>query len=140
MARPLRIEFPGAYYYIVQKSNGREKIFKKEEDCEIFFEYLRNAIIRYDLRLHSYLILPTSFHIMLETIDANLSKAMHYLNTGFTMRYNGRHKREGHLFRGRYKAFLIQPGEFLGYMSRRCHLEPVEQGLCHRPEDYPLSS
>ena len=140
MARPLRIEFPGAYYYIVQQANGFEKIFKSKEDSEIFFDYLQKAIIRYDLRLHSFLILPSSFHILLETIDANLSRAMHFLNTGFTMRYNALHKRHGHLFRGRYKAFLIQPGEFLCYMSRRCHLEPVNRKLAVLPEDYLLSS
>lgn len=140
MSRPLRIEFPGAYYYIIQKANGNEKIFKKEEDSAIFFEYLHNTIIRYDIRLHGFFIAPRIFHLLIETIDANLSKAMHYLNTGFSMRYNARHKREGHLFRGRYQSLIIQPGEFLCYMSRRCHLEPVIRGLTTHPEDYPLSS
>jgi hypothetical protein len=65
---------------------------------------------------------------------------MHYLNTGFSMRYNGKYKREGHLFRGRYQALVIQPGEFLCYMSRRCHLEPVLKNLASHPEEYPLSS
>jgi putative transposase len=140
MSRPLRIEFPGAYYYVVQKANGHEKIFKKEADAEVFFEYLRNTIIRYDIRLHGFALLPDSCELLLETIDANLSKAMHYLSTGFSMRYNAGHRREGHLFRGRYKAIIVQPGEYLCYMSRRCHLSSVDRGLAQKPEEYAFSS
>lgn len=140
MSRPLRIEFPGAYYSIIQKSNGSEKIFKENEDAEIFFEYLRNTIIRYDIRLHGFLIFPDAYLLLMETVDANLSRAMHYLNTAFTMKYNARHKREGHLFRGRYQSIIIQPGDFLCYISRKSHLEPVERGLAAHPEEYALSS
>ncbi|MCK5707600.1 MAG: transposase [Candidatus Aureabacteria bacterium] len=140
MSRPLRIEFPGAYYHILHKSNGNEKIFKGQEDCNIFFEYLHNTIIRYDIRLHCFVILPNAYHLLLETIDANLSRAMHYLSTGFSMKYNAAHRREGHVFRGRYKSTIIQPGDFLCYMSRKMHLEPLEKKLVTDPTEYPFSS
>ena len=76
MARPLRVEYPGAYYHVINRGNAGEVIFKNDRDKEKFLEYLAIAVERFSVVIHTYCLMSNHFHLLLQTPEANLSKAI----------------------------------------------------------------
>ena len=140
MARPLRIEYPGAFYHIIQRGNERKDIFISPQDRTKFYEYLSILHTRYKVSIHTYCLMDNHYHLILETKQPNLSNAIHYLNTSYTIYFNIKRKRSGHLFQGRYNAILIEADEYLHHLSRYIYLNPVRAGIVKNPIDYPYSS
>jgi putative transposase len=140
MARPLRIEYPGAFYHVTSRGNERKRIFSAKADYIQFKEYLKNAQEKYACRLHCYVLMQNHYHLVLETPEGNLSQVMQYLNGSYTGYFNHRTDRSGHLFQGRYKAILVEVDSYLLQLSRYIHLNPVRAGMVERPQDYSYSS
>jgi len=140
MARPLRIEYPGAFYHIVQRGNERREIFVTDQDRAKFYDYIAVMHSRYKINIHTYSLMGNHYHLIMETEEANLSRAMHCLNTSYTVYFNKKRKRAGHLFQGRYKAILVEADEYLHHLSRYIHLNPVKAGLVKNAREYPHSS
>ncbi len=136
MARPLRIEYPGAYYHITSRGNERKAIFKNKTDRNSFLSYLKSAYLRYG----AYCLMNNHYHLLIETPKGNLSKIMQHINSAYTTYYNVKHKRAGHLFQGRYKAILVDADAYAGELSRYIHLNPVRAGMVDMPEKYTWSS
>ena len=136
MARHLRVEFPGAIYHVNCRMLGdsRARLFGDTSEYERFIERLAERVDSYDVRLYLYCLMRTHFHLVLETPKGNLSQFMQSLNTAYTVYYNLRHDRHGHLLDGRYKAKLVEGGEYLLALSRYIHLNPVRiQALQRKP-------
>ena len=125
MARPLRIEYPGAWYHVTCRGNERRNIFRGDADRDRFLDILSTNLKLYRVELHSYVLMQTHFHLILMTPEANLRKFMQRFNTTYTVYFNRRHRRVGHLFQGRYKAILVEKEEYLVELSRYLHLNPV---------------
>lgn len=125
MARTLRLEFEGALYHVCARGNRRERIFADEKDCLRFVALLRESVRRYEVEIHAYVLLPNHFHLLAGTPKANLSRWMHWLMATYSISFNRRHKKSGHLFQGRYKSFLVEGGNYLLGLSRYLHLNPV---------------
>ncbi len=125
MARPLRIEYPGAWYRVSCRGNEERNIFRDDADRDKLLEILSANLKLYRIELHSYVLMQTHFHLLLMTAEANLRKFMQRFNTTYTVYFNRRHRRSGHLFQGRYKAILIEKDEYLVELSRYIHLNPV---------------
>lgn len=140
MARPLRIEYEGAFYHVIQRGIERRDIFKSHADKEKFLSYLKTSYLAYKAIFHTYVLMDNHYHLTLETPQGNLSKIMHYLNTSYAAYFNAKRKRAGHLYQGRFKAVLVQQDEYLHYLSRYIHLNPVRAGIVKSPVDYPHSS
>jgi REP element-mobilizing transposase RayT len=140
MARPLRIEYPGAFYHITSRGNEQKDIFKDVEDREKFLFYLESSVQRYSAVIHVYCLMSNHYHLLLETPSGNLSQIMHHINGAYTTYFNKRHQRYGHLFQGRYKAIIIDADEYAAELSRYIHLNPVRAGIVKRPEEYKWSS
>ena len=107
MARPLRVEFPGALYHVTARGNERRAVFRDDEDRHRFLATLEEASTEYGLRLHAFCLMPNHYHLLVETPRANLSRAIGWLQTTYTIRFNRRHRRSGHLFQGRFKAHIV---------------------------------
>jgi len=140
MARPLRIEYPGAFYHITSRGNERKNIFTNEYDFKKFLEYLEAANKRYRAVIHIYCLMSNHYHLLLETPLGNLSQIMRYINGSYTTYFNTKKQRAGHLFQGRYKAILVKADEYAGELSRYIHLNPVRAGIVNSPEEYKWSS
>jgi len=140
MARPLRIEYPGAFYHITSRGNERQKIFRSLKDRERFLTYLKSATQRYGAVIHVYCLMSNHYHLLLETPRGNLSQIMRHINGAYTTYFNVRLKRVGHLFQGRYKAILVEVDEYALELSRYIHLNPVRAKMVSRPEEYFWSS
>ena len=113
MARPLRIQYPGAYYHVTGRGNGRRRIFLDPRDQEIFLEKLSLSSEIYNVSLLAYVCMRNHFHLQVMTPEGNLSEFMRHFNISYTSAFNRRHKRVGHLYQGRYKAFLIDADNYL---------------------------
>ena len=126
MARPLRIEYPGAWYHFTSRGNERNCIFKDDTDRNKFLSILKDSLERYMVRLHGYVLMENHFHLVLHTLSGNLNRFAQRFNTAYTVYYNRRHKRSGHLYQGRYKAILVEKEPYLLALSRYIHLNPVK--------------
>jgi REP element-mobilizing transposase RayT len=140
MARPLRLEFKGAFYHVTSRGNLRDKIFFDDKDREKFLEILRRTKERYVYVLHSYALMENHYHLFLETPRANVSQIMQNINTSYTVYINKKHKRFGHLFQGRFKGIIVDKETYLIVLSRYIHLNPVRAGIVKNPEDYKWTS
>jgi len=140
MARPLRIEYEGAVYHVTSRGNERKDIYKSDRDREKFLEYLGIAHKRFNIIVHAYCLLSNHYHFVIETPFANLGRFMQFLNSSYTMYFNTKRKRNGHLFQGRYKAILVDKDNYMQELSRYTHLNPVRAKMEKRPEDYRWSS
>ena len=125
MARPIRIEYPGAFYHVTCRGNERKPIFRDDADRHTFLDMLNASLETFNVSLHGYVLMDNHFHFIIETHKANLGKLMQRFNTTYTVYYNRRHNRNGHLYQGRYKAILIDADEYLLELSRYVHLNPV---------------
>jgi putative transposase len=129
MARPLRIEFPGALYHVTARGNARQDIFLDDEDRQRFLGVLARGVSRFHLLLHAYCLMENHFHLVVETPEANLSKAMRQLNGVYTQAFNRRHKRVGHVLQGRFKAIVVDRDSYLLELCRYVVLNPVSMAL-----------
>jgi putative transposase len=125
MARPLRLEFEEAIYHITARGNRRERIFAGDADRARFLEMVARSLPRFEVELHAYVLLPNHFHLLVRTRRANLSRWMHWVMVSYTIWFNRRHDKVGHLFQGRYKSLLVEGGNYLLGLSRYVHLNPV---------------
>jgi putative transposase len=140
MARPLRIEYPGAFYHIINRGNAGESIYADNKDRYTFLEYLERAVERFTIVIHAYCLMTTHYHLIVETPNANISNAIQWINVSYATYYNRRHHRQGHLFQGRFKSILINADDYLLELSRYIHRNPVMAMITELPEDYPWSS
>lgn len=140
MARQLRIEYESAFYHVTSRGNQKELIFWDDKDREEFKKILKRTKERYGYLLHAYVLMDNHYHLLIETPKANISQIMQNINTSYTVYVNRRLKRAGHLFQGRYKAFIVDKENYLLELGRYIHLNPVRAGIVKRPEDYKWSS
>lgn len=140
MARPLRVQFPGACYHVTSRGNEKKFIYKSEKDREQFLSYLESAHERYGAIIHIYCLMTNHYHLVLETPRSNLSQILHHINGAYTTYFNIKRKRSGHLFQGRYKAILIEKDAYFQELSRYIHLNPVRAGIVEKPSKYLWSS
>ena len=140
MARPLRIEYPGAYYHVTSRGNERKAIFRGDADREKFLELLGRAVEEFYLRVHGYVLMSNHYHLLIETPKSGLNRALRYLNGVYTQTFNRRHRRVGHLFQGRYKAILVDKDSYLLELSRYIHLNPWRLKKSEDPFKYRWSS
>jgi putative transposase len=140
MARPLRIEYPGAFYHVMHRGNAGSDIFKSIRDREKFLEYIGKAVERYDIKVHTYCLMTNHYHLLIETPHPNLSQAIKWINVGYVAYFNRKRRRSGHLFQGRFKAVVVDADEYLKSLSRYIHLNPVRARMIEHCKDYPWSS
>ena len=125
MARKLRIQYEGAIYHVTMRGVERRTLFQDNADRERFLTQLSESTKEYSVRLYLFCLMDNHVHLLLETPQANLSAFMHRLQTAYTVYFNLRHKRTGHLMQGRFGAQLVQGDKYLRKLSRYIHLNPV---------------
>jgi putative transposase len=125
MARPLRIEKAGAWYHVTARGNERKNIFRDNKDRRHFLELVGQMAERFQVRIHVYVLMDNHYHVVLQLTETNLSRAVQWLNVSYSIWFNRRHGRSGHLFRGRFKSVLVNPEEWALALSCYVHLNPV---------------
>ncbi len=105
MARPLRIEFPGAVYHLTSRGNARQRTFLNNEDRKLFLETLFHVVTRYGWLCHAYCLMDNHYHLLVETPKPTLCIGMRHLNGVYTQGFNRQHKRVGMGVRSIYSCF-----------------------------------
>src|SRR3990167_5084236 len=140
MARPIRIEYPGALYHITSRGNEQKSIYVNDSDRRYFIALLEQTLKRFNWICYSYCLMDNHYHLLIETVDPTLSKGMRYLNGVYTQRMNREYSRVGHLLQGRFKAIIVEKESYLLELCRYIVLNPVRAKLVKMPEEYPWSS
>jgi REP element-mobilizing transposase RayT len=140
MARPLRIEFPGGLYHVTARGNGRQDIFADDTDRNRFLLVLTSVVSRYHVLCHAYCLMDNHYHLLLETPEANLSRAMRQLNGVYSQAFNRRHRRPGHVLEGRFHARVVDKDAYLHAVCRYIVLNPVRAELVTHPGQWSWSS
>lgn len=146
MPRRPRIQFAGAAYHIMNRGDQGDDVFRDDLDYRNFLKLLGDCSGRTGWRVHSYVLMPNHFHMLVETPSANLVAGMKWFMGAYTQSFNRRHGLHGHAFQGRYKAVLVQKGkgEYFETVSTYIHLNPARGGFLSKesPElaEYAWSS
>lgn len=140
MARPLRLEFPGALYHVTARGNARQKIYFDDADRHLFLDLCGREIGQQGWRCYAYCLMDNHYHLLVETPEPNLVAGMRRLNGVYTQAFNRRHDRVGHLFQGRYKAIVVDKEAYLLELCRYIVLNPVRAKAVRRPERWRWSS
>ena len=110
MARPLRIEYPGAFYHVMNRGQFRRNIFVEDKGRQSFLDLLADITRLWKVEIYAYCLIDNHYHLLLSTPTGGLSRAMRHLDGIYTQKFNRVHHRDGPLFRGRYKAILTKAG------------------------------
>lgn len=140
MARPLRVEVAGGLYHVIVRGNERRNVFREDADRLGYLSRLAFYRKKFGFQVLAYCLMDNHVHLAIETGKIPLSKIMAGLQSAYTQDFNRRHRRSGHLFQGRYKAFLIEKERYALALLRYIHENPVRARVVKRAEDFAWSS
>lgn len=139
MARKKRIEIPG-FHHVHNKSIDTKDVLKSNTDKDKFLEILEEVSIQYNIKIHSYCITDTSYHLLLENSLSNLSLAMKQLNSLYSMYFNKKYKRSGTLWQDRFKSWYISNLKYLQTIYKYIESTPIYENLGSDIGEYSYSS
>ena len=131
---------PGGFYHTILRGNGRQPIFRDNEDRDQWQYVLQDGLVRYRHRLHAYCWMTNHVHMAIQVGTEPLAGFMRFLASSYARFLNRKHRRGGHLFERRYRAILVQKDEYLKELLRYIHLNPVRAHMVADPADYRWSS
>jgi putative transposase len=140
MARPLRVEYPGALWHVMNRGVERRNIFADDGDRHYFLHLLEQVIQDYGWQLAAYVLMSNHYHLLFFTPERNLSRGMKDLDGDYAASFNRRHERVGHLFQGRFKSHLVDSYTYLLEVARYIVLNPVRAGMVDHVAAWPWSS
>ncbi len=140
MARPWRIQYTNAIYHIISRGVAQGEVFYADGDYHRFLEYLEKASEKFRLEIFAFVLMGNHYHLFLRTREANLSKAMQWVQTSYSIYFNRKYRRSGHLFQGRFKSILVGEDSYWRGLSFYIHLNPVRAGIVKELEEYTWSS
>lgn len=130
MPRVARGLADGLIYHIINRGNGRQEVFHKEQDYLAFVEIMKEALQRFPVRLYAYCLLPNHFHLLVAPESADdLSKLMQWFMTSHVRRYHRHYRTSGHIWQGRFKSFIVQDDSHLLTVVRYIEGNAVRAGL-----------
>lgn len=140
MSRPLRLELAGGLYHVTSRGNRREDIYFSDADRLAWLDLFGRVCERFNWVCHAWCQMTNHYHIVVETVEGNLSRGMRQLNGVYTQHINRTYRRVGHVFQGRYKAILVQKNSHLLELARYVVLNPVRAGMVGDAGAWPWSS
>jgi putative transposase len=140
VARPIRIDYPDTFYHILSRGNERRNIFYNETDYLKFLDVLGEMVQKFHIEIHAYVLMPNHYHLLVRTTSANISRAIQWLGVSYSVWFNKKHTRSGHLFQGRFKSFLVENEKYLTAMGLYIHGNPLRAGLVEGLSRYRWSS
>jgi len=136
MARKPRVHYSGALYHVILRGNAGQIIFDNDEARTRFTLLAQEGVERFGHRIHAFCLMSNHVHLAIQVGRVSLSRILQNLSFRYTQWVNGRRKRSGHLFQGRYKAVLVDADSYLHALTRYIHLNPVRAGVVKEPKDY----
>ena len=125
---------------MLSRGNRREVIYLDDRDRRKFLSVLKKCVERYNVVCHAYCLMPNHYHLLIETPDGNLSRAMRQLNGVYSQAFNRRHAKVGHVLQGRFKAIVVEKESYLLEVCRYIVLNPVRARFVSTPGEWRWSS
>ena len=136
MSRPLRIEYPDAWYHVMNRGRRHEEIFLDSRDYQAFIDLLKAVSEMFNAQIAAYALMPNHYHLLLRTPEGNINRIMRHVGGVYTQIFNRRHDHDGQLFRGRYKTILVDEDEYLLGLVHYIHHNPLKSGMVKTLEEY----
>ena len=141
MPRGARIVFPSLPYHIISRGNNRESVFQDKEDFEKYLEICRRYKDQYEFKLYHWVLMNNHIHLLLETKEnSSLSKIMQGINLAYTIWFNRKNGKVGHLWQDRYKSAVVERDTYLLECGRYIERNPLRAGMVNDLKEYPWSS
>lgn len=140
MARPQRSDAPGVWHHVMNRGIARRTVFENRRDTRCFLARLACVVRAGWIELHAYCVMTTHFHLLVRTTDAGLSRPMGRVLNNYVRWFNRGRKRDGPLFRGRFRSRPVESLEYRRQLVRYIDANPVEAGLVPTPALYPHGS
>ena len=140
MARPLRIDYAGAFHHVTNRGARGQRTFLTDADRWDFYDLLGKVSERFGVEIHAFAFMDNHFHLIIETPNANLSKAMKLLESWYVQRFNRRHGTNGPLYQDRFYSKLIQADDYLAQAILYVMRNPLKAGMVDKLSEYPWTS
>jgi putative transposase len=140
VGRPHRIDHAGAIHHVTARSNSGTDIFRSDRDASVFLAVFARAVADQGWLCTAYCLMPTHYHVLLETPRPTLSAGMHWLNATYARLFNVAHDRRGHVFQKRFHSEIVSRDAHLLEAMRYIALNPVRAGLVDEPERWRWSN
>lgn len=139
MARKHRMTYPGMYH-IVNRGVERRNVFLQAEDYDTFLALLQEMLKKFNITLHSYCLMTNHYHILLETQEENISEAIKYLNSHYSIYFNKKYKRAGHLWQGRFLSYYLYDDAHFWIVTKYIERNPVKANMVKDVQAYKYQS
>jgi putative transposase len=141
MPRTARVIFPSMPYHIISRGNNREPVFQEKEDFEKYLEICRRYKEQYEFKLYHWVLMSNHIHLLIETKEnSSLSKIMQGINLAYTIWFNRKNGKVGHLWQDRYKSAVVEKDRYLLECGRYIERNPLRARIVNDPREYPWSS
>ena len=142
MPRKPRVQYPGAIYHVITRGDGKREIFHDDRHYQRLTDGLTDEVKRSGWIVTAYCWLPNHIHLLVKTPEPNLSNGMQHWLSGYANWYAKRNQRTGHLYQGRYKAYLVEDETYFWSLSRYIHLNPCsgKRPLVDKPDRWNIAA
>ena len=141
MPRKARIAFPSMLYHVISRGNNREPVFRGREDFEKYLEICKRYKDQYEFGLYHWVLMNNHIHLIIEVKEnSSLSKVMQGINLAYTIWFNRKNGKVGHLWQDRFKSAVIEKDNYLLECGRYIERNPLRAGMVKNPREYPWSS
>ncbi len=127
-------------YHAINRGSDRQDVFLGQSDYQAFIKTVSEAHDLWGIEIFAYCLMPNLYHLCVRTPLGNLSRVMRHVDGLYTQRFNRSHKGDGSLFRGRYKAIVVDADEYLMAVVRYIHQNPIGAKMVRQLEKYMWSS
>ena len=117
-----------------------ELLFLDDDDRHAYLRLLARVVEEQEWRCLAFCLMENHIHLTVETPQPNLGIGMHLMHGRFAQRFNDRHGTSGHVFQSRYRSKRVRSDAQMWQTMRYVARNPVEAGLCRRPDDWRWSS
>jgi len=139
MPRKERYAEPG-HYHIINRGVERRNIYLEPEDYDFFLDLMLKLIKDYEIIVHAFCLMTNHYHLLLETKQRNLSKAIQFLNDKYTKYFNKKYSRSGHLWQGRYKSYPLFDDAHFWILAKYIERNPIKANMVKNVKDYKYQS
>ena len=140
MARKQRLWYPGEIMHVMNRGVNHQNIFLDKEDFQYFIMLIKNTQKKYPFLIHAYCLMTNHYHLLMETKDKEIWFIMKRIDQFYASYFNTKYRRDGGVFRGRYKASEVKEDEYFLQTSRYIHMNPVKANIVSEPMQYMWSS
>ena len=139
MPRKERITQPG-FYHVISRGVERRNIFIDGDDFDRFSAILFQAFKSYSIILHTYCLMSNHYHLLIETKEPNISDGMKRVNSLYSIYFNKKYKRSGHLWQGRFASYYLYDDVHFWYVAKYIERNPIKANIVKQIDHYKYQS